>query len=269
MTQSSPNGKPIGRILITNDDGIRGEGLTILEDVARTLSDDVWVVAPESDQSGTSHSVSLHQPLRLYSSDDRHHAVSGTPSDCVLMAVEHLMRDRRPDLILSGINRGANLSDAVGYSGTVGAAMTGLLLGIPSIALSQAFRDGDAIQWSTSSQLAPPLLYELSRRGWPDDVCLNINFPDIPSHDVAGVRFCRPARGGISGVEVDARRDSRDQPYYWLGFRHAASDVKVPGSDVDTLRQGFVAISPLHFERSIDTHWAELAEDLSGTIRGQ
>lgn len=265
----NPGGKPIGRILITNDDGVRGEGLKVLEEVAKTLSDDVWVVAPESDQSGTSHSVSLHQPLRLYSWDERHHAVSGTPSDCVLLAVEHLMHDRRPDLILSGVNRGANLSDAVAYSGTVGAAMTGLLLGIPSIALSQAFRHADALKWSTAARMAPPLISELYRRGWPDDVCLNINFPDIDADQVAGVRFCRPARGGISGVEVDARRDSRDQPYYWLGFRHAANEVTVPDSDVDTLRRGHIAISPLHFERSIDAHWAELEEDLSGTVRGQ
>lgn len=265
----SQSGKPIRRILITNDDGIRGEGLKVLEDVACLIADDVWVVAPESDQSGTSHSVSLHQPLRLYSFDERHHAVAGTPSDCVLLAVEHLMQGQRPDLILSGINRGANLSDAVAYSGTVGGAMTGLLLGIPAIALSQAFRDGDAVRWSTATRLAPALITELVKHGWPDDVCLNINFPDIDADDVEGVRFCRPARGGISGVEVDARRDSRDQPYYWLGFRHGGSNVTDPDSDVETLRQGYVAISPLHFERSIDARWAELAEDLSGSIRGR
>lgn len=267
MTASTANDKSIQRILITNDDGVRGEGLKVLEKVARSLCDDVWVVAPEFDQSGTSHSVSLHQPLRLYSWDERHHAVTGTPSDCVLMAVEHLMRDRRPDLILSGINRGANLSDAVAYSGTVGAAMTGLLLGIPSIALSQAFRDPDAVNWSTSAQLAPALVLELSRRGWPEDVCLNINFPDLDADQVQGVRFCRPARGGIAGVEVDARRDSRDQPYYWLGFRHQSAQVTEADSDVEALRQGRVAISPLHFERSIDERWAALADDLSDTVR--
>ncbi len=267
MSQRGSGKRSIERILITNDDGVRGEGLKVLEAAARELCDDVWVVAPESDQSGTSHSVSLHQPLRLYSWDERHHGVSGTPSDCVLLAVEHLMQDRRPDLILSGINRGANLSDAVAYSGTVGGAMTGLLLGIPAIALSQAFRDPDAVKWSTASQLAPALISGLYRHGWPDDVCLNINFPDLDADRVEGVRFCRPARGGISGVQVDARRDSRDQPYYWLGFRHGSARITDPDSDVDTLRRGHVAISPLQFERSIDERWADLADDLSGTIR--
>lgn len=266
-TDDTAGGRPLRRILITNDDGVRGAGLRVLETIAGTLADEVWVVAPERDQSGTSHSVSLHQPLRLYSQDARHHVVSGTPSDCVLLAVEHLMHGVRPDLILSGINRGANLGDTVAYSGTVGAAMSGLLLGIPSIALSQSFRDPDTVRWSTAARLGPPLLAELTRRGWPEDVCLNVNFPDLDPQQVNGVRFCRARRGGISGVTVDARVDSRRQPYFWLGFRHASHRVTAPDSDVDTLRRGFIAISPLHFEHSVDAHWARLAADLSDTLR--
>ena len=260
-------GRPLRRVLITNDDGVRGAGLAVLEGIARTLSEEVWVVAPERDQSGTSHSVSLHQPLRLYSEDARHHVVSGTPSDCVLLAVEHLMREAPPDLILSGVNRGGNLGDTVAYSGTVGAAMSGLLLGIPSIALSQSFRDPDTVRWSTAAQLGPSLLAELTRRGWPEDVCLNVNFPDLEPDRVNGVRFCRTSRGGISGVTVDARIDSRGQPYFWLGFRHASHRVTAVDSDVDTLRRGFIAISPLHFEHSVDALWAQLATDLSDQLR--
>lgn len=268
VNEQTPPAKPVGRILVTNDDGARAEGLNVLEQVARELSDDVWVVAPETDQSGVSHSVSLHQPLRLYSWDERHHGVSGTPSDCVLLALGHLMADRPPDLILSGVNRGVNVSDTIAYSGTVGAAMTGLLLHIPSIALSQAFRDPDNVRWGTAARLAPALIRDLLERGWPRECCLNINFPDEAADDVRGVGVCRPARGAIGGVKVEARVDTREQPYYWLGFRRATDSVKEPDSDVDTLRRGLIAVSPLYFERAIDAQWKDLEEDLNRVLTG-
>ena len=266
--KQAPTAKPVGRILVTNDDGARAEGLKVMEQLARELSDDVWVVSPETDQSGVSHSVSLHRPLRLYSWDERHHAVSGTPSDCVLLALGHLMADRPPDLILSGVNRGANLSDTVAYSGTVGAAMTGLLLDIPSMALSQAFRDPDNVRWGTAAELGPGLVRDLLERGWPSGCCLNINFPDEPVDGVTGIGVCRPARGAIGGVKVEARRDTREQPYYWLGFRRGTSRVRDPDSDVDTLRRGRIAVSPLYFERAIDAQWKDLEEDLNKVLAG-
>src|SRR5688572_10642134 len=127
------------RILLTNDDGIDARGLALLERVARDLSDDVWVVAPSEEQSGTGHSLTLTQPVRLRRHGDKRFSVSGTPTDAVMMALAHIMKDEQPDLILSGINRGANLAEDVTYSGTVSAAMEGALAGVPSIALSQAY----------------------------------------------------------------------------------------------------------------------------------
>lgn len=259
--------KPVQRILVTNDDGARGEGLRVLEQIAAQLSDDVWVVAPEFDQSGVSHSISLHTPLRVYSMSDRYHCVRGTPADCVLLGVEHLLRDLRPSLILSGVNRGANLSDAVAYSGTVGAAMTGVLLGIPSIALSQAFRDPNDVRWETAEQLAPSLILQALSCGWSSEVCLNINFPDMSADEVRGVALTRPARGSIAGVEIDVRTDRRDLPYYWIGFDYNSELLTAPDSDVEALRQGYVSVSPLRFETDTRGEWHELSEALNSCFR--
>lgn len=156
------------RILLTNDDGIHAEGLSVLERIARQLSDDVWVVAPETDQSGLAHSLTLSNPLRLRQIDERHYAVRGTPTDCVIMGVKHLMPDA-PDLILSGVNSGSNMADDVTYSGTVAGAIEGTLLGIKSIALSQEYNlDGGArvLPWEVVEERAPALLKRCSMSNW-------------------------------------------------------------------------------------------------------
>ena len=130
------------RILVTNDDGIHSPGLDTCEEIARKLSDDVWVVAPEHDQSGVAHSLSLNDPLRLREVAPKHFAVKGTPTDCVIMGARHILKDRPPDLVLSGVNRGRNAGEDVIYSGTVAGAVEGTILGIPSFALSQAYMGG-------------------------------------------------------------------------------------------------------------------------------
>src|SRR5712691_11037312 len=141
------------RILISNDDGIASPGIKVLEKIARDLSDDVWVVAPEQEQSGASHSLTTRRPLRMREVARRRYAVDGTPTDCVLIAVKRLLRDRPPDLVLSGINAGSNVGEDMTYSGTVAAAMEATLLGIPAMALSQDYR-GHEITWETSEALA-------------------------------------------------------------------------------------------------------------------
>ena len=145
------------RILCTNDDGIHAPGLKALETIARALSDDVWVVAPETDQSGVAHSLSLNDPLRLREISERHFAVKGTPTDCVIMGVRQIMRDHRPDLVLSGVNRGQNVAEDVSYSGTVAGAIEGTILGVPSIALSQAYGAGnrDDLKWRCAGWQEP------------------------------------------------------------------------------------------------------------------
>ena len=146
---------PIARVLLTNDDGIDAPGLAVLEEVAAAIAAEVWVVAPEHDQSGTSHSVSLHHPLRMRPRGPRRFAVGGTPGDCVAMGLRHLLRETPPELVLSGVNRGGNIGMETVFSGTVGAAMTAILLGVPAIALSQTFRDRDNVPWDTARALAP------------------------------------------------------------------------------------------------------------------
>ena len=168
------------RVLLTNDDGIDAPGLRTLTEVAQELAEEVWIVAPDHDQSGTSHSLSLHRPLRVSQKNEHRNSVSGTPGDCVVMAVRHLMMSGRPDLILSGIKRGANLGVETVFSGTVGAAVTGMLLGIPSMALSQAFSDRHAVRWDTARALAPKVIMRFAKGAWSQGSILNINFPDVP-----------------------------------------------------------------------------------------
>src|SRR5690349_1594939 len=177
------------RILVTNDDGIHSPGLAVAEKIARNLSDDVWVVAPENEQSGASHSLTLASPLRLRGIEERRFAVSGTPTDCVMMACLHILKTQRPELVISGVNWGSNLADDVTYSGTIAGAMEGCALGIPSIALSQSYgwTEGVEIPWACGEVQGPPLIRRLVEVGWPEDVLMNINFPDAAPDEVTGI----------------------------------------------------------------------------------
>src|SRR5208283_1979926 len=157
-------------------DGIDAPGLAVLEAVAETLAREVWVVAPEHDQSGVSQSISLHAPLRVRRHGDCRFSVTGTPADCVIAGSRHVL-PAPPDLVLSGINRGANLGVETVFSGTVGGAMAGLLLGLPSIALSQAFSDAASVPWNTARTLAPGVIRRVSALEWSGSACLNVNFP--------------------------------------------------------------------------------------------
>ena len=168
------------RILLTNDDGVHSPGLDVLEEIARAVSDDIWVVAPETDQSGVSHSLSLNDPLRLREIGPRHFAVKGTPTDCVIMGARHIIPEGKPDLVLSGVNRGRNAGEDVIYSGTVAGAVEGTILGIPAVALSQAYksRSGNPPYWSTAKKFGPDITRRVLDAGIPSDLPININFPD-------------------------------------------------------------------------------------------
>src|SRR5215472_15813355 len=157
------------RILLTNDDGIYAPGLGVLEEIAGVLSDDVWIVAPETDQSGVSHSLSLNDPLRLREIDARRFAVKGTPTDCVIMGVRYIMNDSAPDLVLTGVNRGQNAAEDVTYSGTIAGAMEGTILGIPSVALSQAYGSASRQKphWETAIHFAPDIVRKVLADGMP------------------------------------------------------------------------------------------------------
>jgi 5'-nucleotidase len=236
------------RILITNDDGIHAPGLAALERIAGELSDDVWVVAPEFDQSGLAHSLSLNDPLRLRDIGEKRFAVRGTPSDCVIMAVRRLLGGR-PDVILSGVNSGTNVADDVTYSGTIAGAIEGTLLGIPSIALSQGYsydEDERIVPWETAEAHAPDIVRRLLSFGFPEGVLYNLNFPNLPPDQIKGVTVT--AQGKLThGLHLDERRDGRGLPYFWLTYRREKPLI-APGSDVDALARGAISLTALRLD---------------------
>ena len=236
------------RILLTNDDGVHAEGLATLERIARTLTDDVWVVAPETDQSGFAHSLSLSEPLRLRQIGERHFAVRGTPTDCVLMGVRKIMPEP-PDLVLSGVNSGSNVADDVTYSGTVAGAMEGTLLGIRSIALSQAYNVEEGarvVPWETTEALAPALLEKLIATDLPAGVFLNVNFPNCRPEEVEETVVTSQGKL-VYGLWIDERQDGRGFPYYWLRFGRETSEL-VPGTDMAALRDRRISVTPLKLD---------------------
>jgi 5'-nucleotidase len=250
------------RILLTNDDGIHAEGLAVLERIARTISDDVWVVAPETDQSGLAHSLTLSEPLRLRKIDDRHFALRGTPTDCVIMGVRQVMPEP-PDLILSGVNSGQNVADDVTYSGTVAGAMEGTLLGIRSIAVSQAYHwdNGRVVPWEVCETLAPGLLKKLVKLKLPEGVFLNVNFPNCAISDVAGTVVT--AQGKLAhGLFIEERQDGRGFPYYWLRFGRGR-DEPAEGTDLHALRARQISVTPLKLDFTAHEVTKALKEALS------
>lgn len=261
------------RILLTNDDGIDAPGLRVLEQVAAQLAPEIWVVAPRHDQSGTSHSISLHDPLRVSpqgevqgaasgaASGMRRFAVPGTPGDCVVMGVRHLMAGRRPDMILSGVNRGGNLGVETVFSGTVGAAMTGMLLGIPSIALSQVFVAGQDVPWDTARTLAPAVIRQLAAMDWAAEACLNVNFPACPPSEARKMLLTSQGLGLMDGVDVVTGTDPRGLPYHWLTLTRArlADDA---GSEAAGVAAFHVTATPLRFERTHDSTLAAMRAGL-------
>jgi 5'-nucleotidase len=249
------------RILITNDDGIHAPGLDACETIARALTDEVWIVAPESDQSGVSHSLSLNDPLRLREVGERHFAVRGTPTDCIIMGVRHLMNDV-PDLVLSGVNRGRNCAEDVTYSGTVAGAMEGTVLGIPSFALSQAYAVSTKRlpYWQTAIKHAPDLIRKVLAAGMPRDVLINVNFPDCPPEEVAGVAITVQGKRDQELLRIDARHDGRGNPYYWIAFGRGGIASATQGSDLAALNEKRIAVTPLRLDLTDEPFMTRLAD---------
>lgn len=237
------------RILLTNDDGIDSPGLHALREIANQLSDDVWVVAPETNQSGASHSLSLHEPLRMRKVDDRAFAVRGTPTDSVIMGVRHILKSKTPDLVLSGINRGANMAEDVTYSGTIAGAFEGTILGIRSIALSQAFgfEGGRSVRWETALAHAPGLLRKLLALEWAPSSVMNINFPDREPDNVAGTMVTVQGRRDPGLLAIDERHDTWGNPYYWLAFERRRSKAQ-EGTDLAAIYAGYISVTPLFLD---------------------
>jgi 5'-nucleotidase len=257
---------PPMRILCTNDDGIHAEGLKIVERIARALSDDVWIVAPELDQSGVSHSLSLNDPLRLREVGPRHFAVRGTPTDCVIMGARHILGAKLPDLVLSGVNKGRNVAEDVVYSGTIAGALEGTILGLPSFALSQEFtpQSRENPLWDTALHFGPSIIRKVIDAGVPKNTVINVNFPACPSGEVAGVRVTRQGKRNLGFLKVDQRRDGRGNPYFWIGFEKLAqTDEPAEGTDLWALASHYVSVTPLRLDRTDEA----FSEALKATLK--
>lgn len=251
------------RILVTNDDGIHAPGLEILEAIAGELSDDVWVVAPEAEQSGAGHSLTLNQPLRYLKAAPRRYAVRGTPTDCVMMALNHIIKDERPDLVLSGVNRGGNLGEDVTYSGTIAAAMEGTLAGVPSIAMSQAVNvEERRIDWAPAQKFGAGIIRSLLDEGWPETVLMNVNFPAVGAEGVKGIEVTHQGQRDVTDMRIDERTDMRGLPYYWFGLSRALGP-QPEDSDLQVVRDGFISVTPLHLNLTHEPTRARLEETLS------
>ncbi len=247
------------RVLISNDDGIDASGLKVLEKAVREIVREVWVVAPETEQSAASHSLTIRRPLRLRRVSERRFAVDGTPTDCVLLGISRIMADSPPDLVLSGINRGSNLGEDVIYSGTVAAAIEGALLGFPAIAFSQASGDRRAVKWGTSEKWVPETMRRLAAISWPSDVIINVNFPDVVARAVSGFGVGRQGRHENDHGLVE-RVDPRGEPYFWIGSKGESSSG-LPGSDLDVVAGGAISITPVRLDFTHDHTLRALKKD--------
>lgn len=251
------------RILITNDDGIHADGLEALERIAARLSDDVWVVAPEYEQSGASRALTLADPIRVRQLSERRFATTGTPTDCVMLGVNDLIVGGKPDLVLSGVNRGANLAEDVTMSGTVAGAIEGMALGVPSIALSQMGFYEPGQSFEAAEVFGPGIIQRVVELGWPKDVVLNINFPNGAVENIKEVEVTRQGFRDFQVRHAEKRLDLRGRDYYWVGFRQERSSPP-EGTDLRALYDGKISVTPLHIDL---THTATV-HDLKGRLGG-
>ena len=232
-------------ILVANDDGIRSSGLKTLERIARQLSSDVWVVAPETEQSGASHSLTLHRPLRLRKLSKKRYALDGSPTDCVMFAIGEVMGAKPPDLVLTGVNWGMNVGEDVTYSGTVAAAMEAALLGIPAIALSLEVEADYPAKWATAEHFAPQVIAKLTCHPWPADVFMNVNIPNLVAGSVKGTRVVNQGRLEAEN-DIIKLTDPRGQWYYWIGPSKRRKLHR--NSDYNAIANGYIAVTPLHVD---------------------
>ncbi len=247
------------RILLTNDDGIGAAGFAVLEEIARAISDDIWICAPAEEQSGAGHSLTLNMPVRLRQHGEKRFSVTGTPTDAVMLGLRTVF-DTPPDLILSGVNRGANLGDDITYSGTVSAAMEGALAGIRSIALSQVLnREADHEAFAAARAWGEKVLRPLLDMDFADRSLVNINFPPRAPEDVKGIRVVRQGFHDYSRGSVVEGRDPRGLKYYWFGL-HAIEHTPDHGTDLEAIADGYIAVTPLRPELTHEDSLASLIE---------
>ncbi|MBI1954228.1 MAG: 5'/3'-nucleotidase SurE [Proteobacteria bacterium] len=234
------------RILLCNDDGIHAQGLKILERIARQFSDDIWIIAPEKNHSGAGHSLTLSYPLRIREISDHKFAIDGTPTDCIFIAANHIMKEYRPDLVLSGVNFGGNLGEDITYSGTVAAAMEATLFKIPAFALSLVVNEGEEVYWTTPEHFGPEVIDKLLKSNISENVFINVNFPNIPISNVTGFQLTYQGQRHTED-KLEERIDPRGKKYYWIGAVTYGTDFE-EGSDLFTIEKGAISITPLSID---------------------
>jgi 5'-nucleotidase len=238
------------RILLTNDDGVNAPGLKVLEAIARQFSDDIWIVAPAEENSGAGHSLTLTRPVRIRQHGDKHYSIAGTPTDSVMMALGVIMKDTPPDVVLSGVNRGANLGDDITYSGTVSAAMEGALAGVRSIALSQVYGKegmGDAVPFSAAESWGAKVLGPLLTAEYTPRTLVNINFPAVAPDAVRGIKVCRQGFHDYSRGSIVKGTDPRGYDYYWFGL-HGVEHTSGHDTDLEVIDDAYIAVTPLQLD---------------------
>ena len=260
------------RILLVNDDGIDAPGMRVLEGAARQIAKTVFVVAPEVNRSGASHSLSIGAPVRVRKIDRHHYAVTGTPAECVMLALQELLTDNRPTVCLAGINRGPNLADDTAYSGTIAAARESTQLGVPAVAMSQVFVPGEKnfglgedrkIHWETSERWAPPVLKRLLASSWDDGVFMNLNFPGVPPEQVRGLRITRQGRRPPGCYVLEQYADENGEPYYRMLLAYE-DGTPGPDSDIRAIAEGYISLSPLSLDLTATGSLRRLAQDMDG-----
>lgn len=251
------------RILVSNDDGIQSAGIRALAEAMGPLGE-VWVVAPDTERSAASHSISLHRPLRIHKQGERAFAIDGTPADCIYLALNHILRDARPDLVVSGINHGPNIADDITYSGTVAAALEATMLGIPAVAFSLCVR-GSKGDFGPAARFARSLVAGLAQQTLAKGVLLNVNIP--AQSDGGSYRITRQGKRSY-GAEVIEKTDPRGRKYYWIGGDELAHEV-IPGSDATAVYdEKVISVTPLHLDQTHDmTRSAMLEWTLPGATR--
>lgn len=251
------------RVLLVNDDGIDAPGLVMLEKIVRTFTDDIWVVAPDEERSGAGHSFSTTLPIRVRQRDERHFAVKGTPTDCALLAIYELIEGRKPDVLISGINRGPNLAEDITYSGTASAAMEGALLGIPAIALSQCFRPPAQVPWDNAERYAGEVIEKLLGFDWKPGMFVNVNFPECPADEVTGIRVTSQGQRPPGAFIPERRVDARHFPYYWVKIA-LPSGGHAPGNDLQAMLDREISITPMQLDMTCRAAMPELEAIFAG-----
>ncbi len=231
------------KVLLSNDDGIRSEGLRVLFEELSKIAD-VVVVAPDRERSAVGRALTLHRPLRCEKVKENWYAVDGTPTSCVYIGYHAILKGEKPDLIVGGINRGPNLGEDITYSGTVSIALEGVLLGVPSVAFSLA--DFNNFHWKTAGEFARRICLKVYEKGIPEDCCLNVNIPNLPMERVKGVKVTRQGKKAYS-EKVEERKDPWGRSYYWIGGEEPNWQAE-PGTDYWAISNGYVSITPLQLD---------------------